>query len=290
MTSTNPRIYQFVGTAKACGSPVRVTQVNHPRVRHGRPEGEPQMRGAESPDPPVFASSLRVDRGDFTLDIAEFGLAFGSRVGLIGANGAGKTSLIETLAGRLAPTRGKIRVLGVPIRDWGYRIGLCVGLVRDRLEGIPTMTVREHFALRRRLLPGWQDEHASQLQHLLEIPQDKRLEELSKGARAKVEFVSIEAYRPPILLLDEPTGGLDPNIRKVFQTALLESLSSGPPRALLFSTHLTEDLEKIADRVVVVAGGKLVSDRDIPEGAAPAVRRAVIAESVALIGSPEPAP
>ena len=259
--------------------------------RRGRTRGDdPQSGDGEGDDLPIFASSLRVDRGDFTLDIAEFGLAVGSRVGLIGANGAGKTSLLETLAGRLTPTRGKIRVLGVPIRDWGYNIGLCVGLVRDRLEGIPTMTVREHFALRRRLLPGWQDEHASQLQHLLEIPQDKRLEELSKGARAKVEFVSIEAYRPPILLLDEPTGGLDPNIRKVFQTALLESLSSGSPRALLFSTHLTEDLEKIADRVVVVAGGKLVSDCDIPEGAAPAVRRAVIAESVALIGSQEPAP
>ena len=98
-----------------------------------------------------------------------------------------------------------------------------------------------------------------------------------------MEFVSVEAYRPPILLLDEPTGGLDPGIRKVFHTALMESLSSGPPRALLFSTHLTEDLEAIADRVVVVAGGKLVSDRDIPKGAAPTVRRAVIAENVALI-------
>jgi ABC-2 type transport system ATP-binding protein len=241
------------------------------------------MRDVESLDLPMFASSLRVDRGDFILDIAEFGLAFGSRVGLIGANGAGKTSLLETLAGRLTPTRGTIRVLGVPIRDWGYEVGLSVGLVRDHLEGIPTMTVREHFALRRRLFPGWQDEHASWLQGQLEIPQDKRLDELSKGGRAKVEFVSVEAYRPPILLLDEPTGGLDPGIRKVFHAALMESLSSGRPRALLFSTHLTEDLEEIADRVVVVAGGRLVSDCDIPEGAAPAARRAVIAESVALI-------
>ena len=150
----------------------------------GRPRGdEPQWGDGEGVDLPIFASSLRVDRGDFTLDIAEFGLAFGSRVGLIGANGAGKTTLLETLAGRLTLTRGKIRVLGVPIRDWGYKVGLSVGLVRDRLEGIPTMTVREHFALRRRLLPGWQVEHASRLQRLLEVPQDKRLDELSKGGR-----------------------------------------------------------------------------------------------------------
>ena len=147
------------------------------------------------------------------------------------------------------------------------------------------MTVNEHFEFRRKIFPGWQDQHTSWLKSLLQIPGDKRLEELSKGARAKVEFVSVEAYRPPILLLDEPTGGLDPSIRKLFQEALLEIVSNGPPRALLFSTHLTEDLEKVADRVVVLSDGRLVGDRVIPQGSPPATRREIVAESVTLIDS-----
>ena len=235
---------------------------------------------------PLVVSGLRVRRGrDFVLDVPQFSLAFRACVGLIGANGAGKTSLLEALAGRLARSRGEVTVLGAPIGEWGYSVGLGIGLVRDHLEGLPTMTVNEHFALRREIFPGWQDQHASWLKHLLQIPGDKRLEELSKGARAKVEFVSVEAYRPPILLLDEPTGGLDPSMRKLFHEALLEIMSNGPPRALLFSTHLTEDLEKIADRVVVVSDGRLVGDRVIPEGSSPATRREIVAESVKLLDS-----
>lgn len=231
------------------------------------------------------ASDLRVERGDFRLIVPLLEMDAGRCVGLVGPNGAGKTTLLETLRGRLRPTAGDVRVRGTALDEWGYERGLAVGLVRDELEGLPWMTVREHLDLRCQLFPGWDNGYAQHLMTLLEVPENKVLSQLSKGTKAKVGFISVEAYRPPVLLLDEPTAGLDPVARAEFLEIVRGAVSALSGRGILFSTHLTEDVQRVADRVLVLRNGTIVGDTVIPEGASGETRQQVVANSVALLAS-----
>ena len=127
------------------------------------------------------------------------------------------------------------------------------------------MTARQHFEFLAQFFNGWDREYEAGLSRELEIPGNALLGNLSGGTRAKVAFVTAEAFRPPVLLLDEPTAGLDPVMRRHLIDAVIESLDSDRRRLVLFSTHILEDVEWLAERVLVLRSGRLVADRPVPD-------------------------
>jgi ABC-2 type transport system ATP-binding protein len=120
--------------------------------------------------------------------------------------------------------------------------------------------VRQHLALLARLFPTWDPAYAEELRQRLALAPDARLGTLSRGMGVKLAFVAAEAHRPPYLLLDEPTTGLDPLVRAELLAVVRELAAADPRRLVLFSTHLLEDVELLAERVLALRAGRLVTD------------------------------
>ena len=238
------------------------------------------------PSPNVLeARNLIVRRTDFLLDVSMLDIAQGTCVGLIGPNGAGKTTLMQVLAGRLRPSAGVVRALDESLENLGASIGNAVGFVPDALEGVESMSVAQHLELRASVFQGWDAQYASSLIKRFDIAPNQKLSALSRGARAKLCFAAVEAFRPPLLLLDEPTSGLDPIVRLEFRAVISELLQVDPTRAVLFSTHLTEDLEALAHRIVMVQNGRVIADDVMPESGSMDLRRAMVSTAIKLLAS-----
>jgi ABC-2 type transport system ATP-binding protein len=122
------------------------------------------------------------------------------------------------------------------------------------------MTVKEHLDFLAAFYPSWDAGYAGRLLDRLALAPDAKVGALSKGMRVKLGFVAAEAYRPPVLLLDEPTSGLDPVVRREMIGAIRQAVTERPGRLVLFSTHILEDVDWIAQRVLVISGGQLLCD------------------------------
>lgn len=201
----------------------------------------------------------------FELRPLDLRLSAGERVALVGPNGAGKTTIIRALSGRLAKYDGEVLVGGSDVRGLLPGLRNHVGVMPERLLGYGWMTVREHLDFLARFFEGWDRAYEAELVDRLEIPEKALLGTLSKGTQAKVAFVATEAFRPPVLLLDEPTAGLDPVMRKHLIDAVAEGLDRDRRRLVLFSTHILEDVEWLAERVLVLRDGSLEADRPVHE-------------------------
>lgn len=201
----------------------------------------------------------------FTLQPLTMTFDAGERVALLGANGSGKSTLLAALAGQLPRHDGLVRAGGHDVApDRAAHRGR-VGYLPDRPLGFPRATVREHLALLARLFPRWDAAYAEALRERLALPADARLGTLSRGMGVKLAFVAAEAHRPPYLLLDEPTSGLDPVMRGELLAVVAELAAADARRVVVFSTHLLEDVELLADRVVALHAGRLAADAPLCE-------------------------
>jgi ABC-2 type transport system ATP-binding protein len=196
----------------------------------------------------------------FTLAPLNLEFHGGERVAFIGPNGSGKSTTFRALAGRLDRYSGEILLDGRDMRGLLPLARGSIGLLPETLAAYGWMTVREHLALLRAFHPDWDDAYAAQLTARLRIPLGELMGRLSKGTRMKVSFVAAEAHRPPLLLLDEPTSGLDPEVRRELIDAVLAASGERTDRVVLFSTHLLEDVELLAERVVLLVNGTLRLD------------------------------
>jgi ABC-2 type transport system ATP-binding protein len=202
----------------------------------------------------------------FSLGPLSLSIRRGERVALVGPNGAGKSTTLRGIAGLLPQGYGgRVRVHDEEVSDAGPEIRKTVGLLPERLGGFGWMTVGEHLAFLRAFHPTWDDVRAAELAERLELPTRTKLANLSKGMRVKLSFVSVEAYRPPVLLLDEPTSGIDPVMRRGLLALLQECAPSGGGRTVVFSSHILEDVEAVSDRVLLLREGSLVGDESVAD-------------------------
>jgi ABC-2 type transport system ATP-binding protein len=206
---------------------------------------------------------VSVHRPRFTLGPLSFPVAAGERLALVGPNGAGKSTTMNVLAGRLPAYTGHVWFEGQDLRTMLPEARARLGMLPEQVPAYQELTVREHFDLLRVFHPRWDDRLATDLIERLRVDPGQRISKLSKGTRVKVGFIGAEAIQPDVLLLDEPTSGLDPVIRGELLDVIDERLRECPGRVLLFSTHILEDIARVADRVLLIHEGRLIEDQPI---------------------------
>ncbi len=210
--------------------------------------------------PLLALDQFTVTRGAFTLGPVTLAFAPGERVALLGANGAGKSTMLLGMAGHLPQNQGEVNWSGRPVGTIARSDRHGVGFLPDQMPGFGWMTVREHSEFLAGFYPTWDPQWMDQLRTRMALPWDTPLAALSRGMRVKLGFCCTEAFRPPILLLDEPTTGLDPVVRGELVRLLETVCPAEGNRLLVYSTHLVEDVDLLATRILVLHGGRLVHD------------------------------
>jgi len=180
----------------------------------------------------------------------------GSVTALLGANGAGKTTTIKMLMNLVTPTSGSARVLGVDSRKLGEREFREIGYVSENQQQPLWMTVRQFLDYWRPFYPQWDRELEARLLRDFALPEKRKLGELSRGMLMKAALLSSLAYRPKLLVLDEPFSGLDALVRDEFIRGVLEVSALGE-WTVLVSSHDIEEVERLCDRVAMLEAGRL---------------------------------
>lgn len=206
-----------------------------------------------------------------SLDLA---VPAGSVTALLGANGAGKTSLLRALAGELRPRAARLEVLGLDPRRRRRDVQRLLGWVPDRIDLPRWMRLADYLRLRAPFYPTWDEDEAARLLALFHLDASRRWKDLSKGQRALAGLVGALASRPRLLLLDEPFSGLDARARRLVFDGVLDHLREDGRTALLVS-HSLVDVERCADRVAVIEEGGVQLEGELEELRRGAVRLAV---------------
>lgn len=193
---------------------------------------------------------------DFTLQSLDLTLPAGSILGLIGENGAGKTTLLKSILGITQPTQGHVSFYGMDFSTHREECLEQIGVVFDGNTFHGKFTPRQIANIYRAAYKNWSDTLFSAYLQRFELSETKQIEELSKGMKMKLAIASTLSHQPRLLLLDEATGGLDPVVRDDILDLLLEFVQE-EDHAILFSSHITSDLEKIADYVAFLHQGSL---------------------------------
>jgi len=188
----------------------------------------------------------------------------GGVYGLVGANGAGKTTLIKHLLGLLKAQEGRVRVLGLdPVAD---PVGVLsrVGYLSEENDLPGWMSVDELIRYTRAFYPGWDDAYAGELGQRFALDPAARIASLSKGQKARAGLLVALAYRPEFLILDEPSSGLDPIVRRDILGAVMRTIAD-EGRTVLFSSHLLDEVEEVADHVTMMSRGRIVLSGPLKE-------------------------
>ena len=195
---------------------------------------------------------------DLTLSVPE-----GSIFAFVGPNGAGKTTTIKTVMNILEPSSGRVTVLGVDSRKLGPEQLHQVGYVSENQELPLWMTLSQLTAYLAPLYPTWDAAFAEQLRRQLDLPPDRKLRDFSRGMRMKAALLTSLAYRPRLLVLDEPFAGLDALIRYEVITGILE-LSEQASWSVFISSHDIHEVERLADWIGIVNEGRLHLSEPVP--------------------------
>ncbi|TWT95443.1 ABC transporter ATP-binding protein [Neorhodopirellula pilleata] len=200
----------------------------------------------------------RAFRGRVALDAITLHIPKGDVFGLVGLNGAGKTTLIRHLIGSLKPQSGTVRVLGSdPVRTPETTLRR-VGYMTEE-DSLPKwIRVGELIDFYRAIYPTWDDQYANQLCDMFSLSRQTHLKSLSKGGRARAGLLVAIAHRPELLILDEPSSGLDPIARRDILEAVIRTVNEDG-RTVLFSSHLLDEVDRVCDRVALLHEGRLKS-------------------------------
>jgi len=188
----------------------------------------------------------------------------GTVLGLVGENGSGKTTILKHVLGLLKPDQGAVRVFGLdPVTD-PVPVLAQIGYLseEDILPG--WMRIHELQRYMQGFYPTWDQAYADQLVKEFNLDRTARLASLSKGQRARAGLMAALAYRPELLLLDEPSSGLDPIVRRDILGAIVRTIAD-EGRTVLFSSHLLGEVDRVADKVAMVKDGRIAFCESLDE-------------------------
>jgi ABC-2 type transport system ATP-binding protein len=196
------------------------------------------------------------------LDELSFRVEPGDVIGVLGQNGAGKTTLIDLMLGFSPATSGAIEVFGHT--SFGLPAGskARIGFVPQTDELIRQLTVRAQLRLIGSFYAHWDEAFIARLTREWQLDLDARVGEMSVGQRQKLSILLALGHKPDLLVLDEPVASLDPLARRQFLKEIIEVAADGE-RAIVFSSHIVSDIERLATRIWIVKGGKLYWDGDL---------------------------
>jgi ABC-2 type transport system ATP-binding protein len=190
------------------------------------------------------------------LDDVSLNVRRGRVFGLVGANGAGKTTLIRHLLGRLKAESGSVRVFGFDPVTEPVAVLSRIGYLSENRDLPAWMRVDELIRYTAAFYPKWDDAYAEQLRKQFGLDERAKIKNLSRGENAKAGLLLALAYRPELLLLDEPSSGLDPVVRRDILEAIIRTVAD-EGRTVIFSSHLLEEVERVADDVAMIFHGKV---------------------------------
>jgi ABC-2 type transport system ATP-binding protein len=197
----------------------------------------------------------------FALHDIDLELPTGGVMGLIGANGAGKSTTIRILIGLVRQDRGAVHLLGHPMPAEEAAAKLDVGFASEDLRLYKSATIGWHMSFVRTIYPGWDQTYAETLLRRFDLRPDQKIKGLSQGMRVKAALLLVLARRPRLLILDEPTTGLDPVARQEVLGELMEVLADDR-RSILFSSQNTLDVEQISDQITFIDRGRIIDSGD----------------------------
>lgn len=211
--------------------------------------------------PAIALHGVHKAYADFTLRDIDLELPTGQVMGLVGVNGAGKSTLLRLLMGLVRADGGQVEVLGQRLPQAQVAVKRDIGYASDDMRLYRGQTLRWHMDFIRGIYPGWDEAYAQDLLKRFDLRPQQALSGFSHGQRVKALLLLIFARHPRLLLLDEPTTGLDPVARGEVLDALTDVLRD-EQRSILFSSHNTADIEQIADSITFLHDGAIVASRD----------------------------
>ena len=184
--------------------------------------------------------------------------------GLLGLNGSGKTTTIRMLLGLLSPTRGSAKVLGEDCNSIPPKTRDRIGYVAEGHRLYRGMKIRELASFNARFFSGWDQDYFDEIMSHFSLDQSKRIRQISSGQRAQVSLSLALATRPELLIMDDPTMGVDPVVRRHFLESMVRLIGEAG-RTVLFSSHVLSDVERVADRIGILQNGVLRVDCTLDE-------------------------
>ncbi len=192
----------------------------------------------------------------FTLQDVSFTVPAGSVTGLVGRNGAGKSTTLKSLLGLVHPDGGEVRFCGMDTVENEKSFKEAIGVVLGGIDFYPKKKLKTITAVTKKFYVNWDEEAYRRYMALFALDEQKRVDQLSNGMRVKYLIALALSHGARLLILDEPTSGLDPVSRDEL-VQLFKALVADGQRSILFSTHITSDLEKCADAIVYIKEGKV---------------------------------
>lgn len=209
----------------------------------------------------IEVKNLNKSFDEFALKDIEIKIPKGKIVGLIGENGAGKTTLIKCILNAMHKDSGEIKLFGCDYKD---SLKEDIGVVFDDSFINETFTIMDINLIMKNIYKKWDSRLFFKYVKEFKLPKNKEIKKLSTGMKKKIEIATCIARHPRVLILDEPTSGLDPVMRSEVLD-MFEDFVSNKENSILLSTHITSDLEHIADDVIFISNGSLIFDKPLKE-------------------------
>ncbi len=224
------------------------------------------MNNPDNQAPVLSISDLQMAYapGKDVLDGISLALEPGSVTGLLGRNGSGKTTLMRIALGLMRPNAGMVTLFGAPAWDAPADVRCRIGYVPQTEVPYSWLRVKDCLTLVGSFYPNWDHKLVKRYVNDWDIDGTAFIQDLSTGQKQKVAILIAIGHRPDLLILDEPVASLDPNARRQFLRALVE-LNEDLAHTILFSIHITSDLERVAARLAILSAGKLAFEGELDE-------------------------
>ena len=216
-------------------------------------------------EPVIEVANLTRRFGEKTA-LSSVSLSFprGGVYGLVGANGAGKTTLIKHILGLLQAESGSVRIFGLDPVAEPVAVLSRLGYLSEENDLPGWMRVDELIRYSRAFYQNWDDRYAEELRQSFALDPAAKIKDLSKGQKSRAGLLVALAYRPELLVLDEPSSGLDPIVRRDILGAVIRTIAD-EGRTVLFSSHLLDEVEQVADHVTMIRQGNIVMSAPLAE-------------------------